>query len=123
MDIENTYQTPGNLKISEDVIASIARFAALECEGIDSVSTGNTGVKGLITKTSYVKPIKIELNDGVVAAEVSVVVKQGERIPALASEVQKNVKIAIQSMTGLAVSKVDVVIAGITLARSTAAAE
>ena len=77
MDMENSYQTPGNLKISQDVIASIAKFAALEIDGVDSVSAGNTGVKGLINKSNYIKPIKIEILDEVVNVEVSLIVRQG----------------------------------------------
>lgn len=117
MDMENSYQTPGNLKISQDVIASIAKFAALEIDGVDSVSAGNTGVKGLINKSNYIKPIKIEILDEVVNVEVSLIVRQGVQIQKVASAVQQNVKNAIQSMTGLAVSRVDIVIAGLALAK------
>ena len=115
MEIENKSQPAGSLKISQDVIASIARFATLEIDGIESVSTGNIGVKGLITKTNYVKAIKIELSEEVVNVEISVIVKHGVKISDVAGAVQNNVKNAIQSMTGLAVAKVDVVIAGISI--------
>lgn len=115
MDIENTYQTPGNLKISQEVIASIAKFATLEIDGVDGVSTGNTGVKGLITKTNYIKPIKIELLDEVVNVEISVIVNHGVKVQQVARAIQDNVKNAIQSMTGLAVARVDITIAGLAL--------
>ncbi|MEG0913352.1 MAG: Asp23/Gls24 family envelope stress response protein [Oscillospiraceae bacterium] len=115
MEIENSYQTPGNLKISQDVVASIAKFATLEIDGVESVSTGNLGVKGLITKTNYVKPIKVELLDEVVNVEINVVVKHGVKIQQVANAIQQNVKNAIQSMTGLAVARVDIIVAGITL--------
>ena len=116
MDLENMTETAGSLKISQDVVASIAKFATLEIDGVDSVSTGNIGVKGLITKTNYVKPIKVELSDGVVNVEINVIVKHGVKIPDLAAAVQQNVKSAIQSMTGLAVARVDVIVAGLSLA-------
>ncbi len=119
MDIENTYQTPGNLKISQEVIASIAKYATLEIEGVESVSAGNTGVKGLITKTNYIRPIKIELLDEVVNVEISVIVCYGVKIQQIARAVQENVKNAIQSMTGLAVARVDIVIAGLALRTET----
>ncbi|MEG1060977.1 MAG: Asp23/Gls24 family envelope stress response protein [Oscillospiraceae bacterium] len=115
MEMENSYQTPGNLKISQDVVASIAKFATLEIDGVESVSTGNLGVKGLITKTNYVKPIKVELLDEVVNVEINVVVKHGVKIQQVANAIQQNVKNAIQSMTGLAVARVDIIVAGITL--------
>lgn len=113
MDIENKNQPAGSLKISQDVVASIAKFATLEIDGVDAVSTGNIGVKGLITKTNYVKAIKIELSEEVVNVEINVIVKHGVKIPDIANAIQQNVKNAIQSMTGLAVAKVDVIIAGI----------
>ena len=116
MEIENAYQTPGSLKISQDVVASIAKFATLEIDGVDSVSTGNSGVKGWLTKTNYTKPIKVELLDEVVNVEISVVVGRGVKIQQVAAAVQQNVKNAIQSMTGLAVARVDIVVAGVSLA-------
>ncbi|MEG0750835.1 MAG: Asp23/Gls24 family envelope stress response protein [Oscillospiraceae bacterium] len=112
MDNETTYQTPGKLKISQDVVASIAKFATLEVDGILSVSASNLGVRGLINRVSYARPIKVELDDEVVSVEISVIVKYGQKIPQVASAVQRNVKNAIQSITGLAVSRVDVIVAG-----------
>ncbi len=115
MDMENKYQPSGSLKISQDVVASIAKFAAMEIEGVESVATGNIGVKGLITKTNYIKPIKIELSEDVVNVEINIIVKHGVKIVDVAAAVQQNVKDSIQSMTGLAVARVNVIIAGITM--------
>ncbi len=123
MDIESMKNAEGSLRISQEVIASIAKFATLEIEGVESVSTANTGVRGLITKTNYLKPIKIELVDDVVNVELNIVVKHGCRIPDLSSQIQRNVKNAIQSMTGLAVAKVDVIVAGLAKTENEAAAE
>ena len=115
MDMENKDRPVGSLKISQDVIASIAKFAALEIDGVEAVSTGNIGVKGLITKTNYVKAIRIELSEEVVNVEINVIVKHGSKIPDTATAIQQNVKDSIQSMTGLAVAKVDVIIAGVAI--------
>lgn len=115
MNIDSASRPNGALKISQEVLASIARFAAMEVEGVESVATGNIGVKGLITKTSYIKAIKIEMAEEVVNVEINVIVKHGVKIPDLAQAVQSNIKTAIQSMTGLAVAKVDVIIAGVSM--------
>ncbi|MEA4911616.1 MAG: Asp23/Gls24 family envelope stress response protein [Oscillospiraceae bacterium] len=123
MDIESIKSADGTLRISQEVIASIAKYATLEIEGVGSVSTANTGVKGLITKTNYLKPIKIELVDDVVNVELNIVVKQGYRIPDLSAQIQQNVKNAIQSMTGLAVAKIDVIVAGLAKASDSEEAE
>lgn len=115
MNKDSASQPAGALKISQEVLASIARYAALEMDGVESVATGNIGVKGLITKTSYIKAIKIEMAEEVVNVEISIIVKQGVKIPEVAHAVQLNIKTAIQNMTGLAVAKVDVVIAGVSI--------
>jgi len=116
VEMENQSLPAGSLKISQDVIASIARYATLEVEGVESVSTGNIGVKGLITKTTYTRAVRIELSDDVVNVEISIIVKHGVKISQIALAVQNNVKNSIQNMTGLAVARVDVVIAGVSIA-------
>ena len=115
MEVENSSLPAGSLKISQDVVASIARFAAMEVDDVVAVSTGNTGVKGLITKTKYVKAIKIELSEDIVNVEISIIVRFGVKVTQVALAVQNNVKNSIQNMTGLAVAKVDVVIAGVSI--------
>ncbi|MDO4567182.1 MAG: Asp23/Gls24 family envelope stress response protein [Oscillospiraceae bacterium] len=112
MNNDAAYQTPGSLKISREVIASIARFATLEVEGVVSIKSHTAGMRGLLNRVSYTKPIKVELVDDIVNVEISIIAKYGINIPETASAVQLNVKNAIQSMTGLAVSRVDVAVAG-----------
>ena len=103
----------GSIKISQDVVAAITKNATLEIDGVSCVSAGNAGIKGLLTKTNYSKPIRIELNEGVARIQVSIIVDSSKRIPDLANAIQLSVKNAVQNMTGLTVSGVDVIIAGI----------
>jgi uncharacterized alkaline shock family protein YloU len=112
-DYYDNDESVGKVKISSDVIASIAENATMEIEGVDSVSTANIGIKGMLTKAKYKKPVKIEINDEMAKIEISIVVDQKARIPDLANAIQLNIKNAIQNMTGLTVLGVDVIIAGI----------
>lgn len=123
MDNDTAYQTPGSIRISQDVVASIARFATLEIEGVESVSSGSAGVRGLLNKVNYTKPIRVQLDDDVVNVDVSIIAKYGVHIPEVASAVQRSVKSSIQSMTGLAVSRVDVTVAGTAPASASGEAE
>ena len=111
MDFDNT--SAGNVRISHDVISSIAKYATLEIDGAESVAMA--GVKGIVGKGKYARPIKVDITDSVVSVEINVIVRNGVKIPEIASAIQQNVKNAIQSMTGLAVSMVDIVVAGIAL--------
>ena len=112
MQNHETGQAAGNLKISRDVIATIARYATLEVEGVDSLASFATNLKGLLKKQSP-KPISIDLSDDIAAIDIHVNVRAGVNIPLTAEKVQSSVKEAVQNMTGIAVSRVNIVIAGI----------
>lgn len=52
MQSHDQNQAAGNLKISREVIATIARYAALEIEGVDSLASFATNLKGWLLKNS-----------------------------------------------------------------------
>ena len=109
-------QAAGNLKISREVIATIARYAALEIEGVDSLASFATNLKGWLLKKQSAKPIGIDLSDDVAVIELHVNIKAGVNIPETAEKIQSAVKEAVQNMTGIAVSRVNINIAGIVFA-------
>ncbi len=106
-------QSAGNLRISREVIATIARYATLEIEGVDSLASFATNIKGWLLKKQSAKPIVISLNDDIAIIDVHVNIKAGINIPAVAEKIQSAVKEAVQNMTGIAVSRVNINIAGI----------
>ena len=109
MDVSNP-TVNGSLQISTEVIAKIARMAALEVEGVKDVSPAKNGVKGLLSKG---KSVAVSLSDDVAELTLEVTVYYGAHIPAVCEKVQKNVKSAVQSMTSITVSRVNVVVAGV----------
>lgn len=113
MELQNTELMGGSLQISTDVIAKIARCAALEVEGISDVSCGKPSkrVKDLLEIIQT--PVTVEMKEGIAEITISLVVAFGARIPAVAEKVQENVKNAVQSMTSVTVSRVNLVIAGL----------
>ena len=115
MDIENkTAASSGNLKISNNVIATVAKMATLEIEGVESITLGNTSVHRWFSKTNYARPIKISIENGSAMIDICIVVKNGFNIPQLSIKIQQNVKSAVENMTGLVVSRVDITVVGIT---------
>ena len=113
MQSHDQNQAAGNLKISREVIATIARYAALEIEGVDSLASFATNLKGWLLKKQSAKPIGIDLSDDVAVIELHVNIKAGVNIPETAEKIQSAVKEAVQNMTGIAVSRVNINIAGI----------
>lgn len=114
MDLQNMDLQGGSLQISTEVIAKIARCAALEVEGVAEVSCGtqNKKLKDLL-EASIQPPVAVEMRDGTAELTLHLIVASGARIPAVAEKVQENVKSAVQNMTSVTVSRVNLVIAGL----------
>lgn len=105
--------TVGSLQIATDVLGKIARQAALEIEGVAAVESGSgSGMRNAVVSRIQ-KPVTVSMADGVAEISVSVLVRYGARIPSLCEHVQENVKTSVQNMTGVTVSRVNVVVAGI----------
>ena len=84
-----------------------------EVEGVQAVSAGSHSVKGLFRTVSQYRPITVEMTEDVAEITVNILVKYGCKIPPLAERVQENVKNAVQNMTQITVSRVNVVVAGL----------
>ncbi|MCD7725536.1 MAG: Asp23/Gls24 family envelope stress response protein [Clostridiales bacterium] len=119
----NTYvlQEDGNLgtvKIADDVVAMIAALAAAEVEGVAAM--GGTVSNELLKKVgmkSLAKGARVEVLNQKVKAELSITMEYGFNIPATCQQVQNKVKSAIENMTGLEVTDVNIRIAGIHVAK------
>ena len=108
----------GSVKISEEVVGIVAGVAAMEVNGVAGMSSSLTGgIAELLGKKNLSKGVKVELGETNALVGISLVVEYGCRIPDVAWEVQEKVKKAIESMTGLEVTKVDVFVNGVALAK------
>ena len=115
MDLQNMDLQGGSLQISTEVIGKIARCAALEIEGVAEVSCGkqNKKLKDLLEIASIQPPVVVEMRDGTANITLHLLTSFGARIPSVAEKVQENVKNAVQNMTNVTVSRVNLVIAGL----------
>ena len=109
----------GNIKISVDVVATIAGIAANEIEGVAGMCGSLAGgiAEFLGSKKSPTKGVKVEMKDDSVSVDLYIIVEYGIRIPELAWEIQENVKTSIESMTGLNVEKVNIHVDGVSFAK------
>ena len=110
MDLQNMDLQGGSLQISTEVVGKIA----LEVEGVAEVSCGtqNKKLKDLL-EASIQPPVAVEMRDGTAELTLHLIMASGARIPAVAEKVQENVKSAVQNMTSVTVSRVNLVIAGL----------
>ena len=122
MELQNMDLRGGSLQISTEVLGKIARCAALEVAGVAEVSCGsqNRKVKDFLERANVQSPVTVEMRDGTAGITLHLVVAFGARIPSVAEKVQENVKTAVQNMTNVTVSRVDLVIAGLAPAQDAA---
>ena len=97
----------GQVKISNDVIATIAGLAALEVEGVETITT----FTDKLLKNN--NGVKIQIEDEDVNLDIMVLIDYGISIPDIALKIQENVKNTVETMTGLKVSQVNIHIQGI----------
>ena len=118
-EIHNTYTikedgTLSTVRIADEVVAVIAGLAATEVKGVASLGGGITnsmvarkGIKALS------KGVKITVTEGEVKADLIVNLTYGSNIPEVAKEVQDRVSSAIENMTGMKVTDVNLRVTGI----------
>lgn len=109
----------GMVRIHNDVISAVASIAANEIKGVIKMGGGfGRGLYELITKKSSTKGVRITSSNNEVQLGVSIIVEYGVDIPHVADNVQENVKVAVEKMTGLTISGVDVDVEGVQAAPS-----
>ena len=106
----------GRVQIHNNVVAVIARLAALRVPGV--VELGGSfadGLAGLFSRKTGDRGIRVEVEDASVSIEMNLVIEYGVRIPEVAWRVQTEVRRAVEQMTGKAVREVNVVIQNVRL--------
>ncbi len=97
------------LKISDDVIITVARLAALDVKGV----AGLCGDVNMLSKIRKNGPIRISVMEDVAAIDIAIKVKSTEKVGIVAREVQSAVKENVQNMTGITAARVNVSVCGV----------
>ena len=105
----------GKVVFAPDVVATIAGLAAYEVKGVSGLAgTVIEGISGIFTKKNLTKGVHVEVGQEEAAVDLSVNVKYGFRIQEVCTEIQKEVKNAIETMTALRVVEVNVFVQSVT---------
>lgn len=106
----------GEVRISDEVIAIIAGLAASEVEGVASMA-GNV-TRDLIERLgvkSLSRGVRILVSENAVKAALNVNLKYGYNVPDTCAQIQDKVKTAIETMTGLHVTEVNIKIVNVVM--------
>ena len=111
---EDENNEESGIKIADDVVAVIAGKAASEVSGVFGMAGGFAGgITEVFGKKNFSKGIKVDVEEKSVKIDVNIIVEYGARIPDVAFEIQNRVKKAVEAMTGLNVSSVNVHVQGV----------
>ena len=106
--------TIGEVRIADEVVAFIAGLAATEVDGVDSMAGNITNeLVGKLGMKNLSKGVKVDVLEDVVCVDLALNIEYGFNILETSKRVQERVKAAIENMTGLTVSDVNVRIASV----------
>ena len=118
--IEKAYtldsSSAGEVKVADEVVASIAALAAGEVEGV-SGTTGSIGQ--MLMKTGGMgsgsgSGVRVDIAGNMVRVDLALVMRYGYNVMETCRKVQDKVKSAIENMTGLNVTDVNIRITSVT---------
>ena len=100
----------GNVHISEDAICTVAGMAAIEIEGVAGLSGLGSDISA---KKNLSKGVRLRTTEDELTIDLSLLVKFGSNIQAVARAVQEAVVNSVESVVGLTVAAVNVHVAGV----------
>ncbi|MCC3372974.1 Asp23/Gls24 family envelope stress response protein [Cohnella sp. REN36] len=104
----------GLIRISDDVVATIAGLAALETPGVSAMSGGiSEGLAKRLSGKNAQRGVSVEVGQVEAAIDLRIVVQYGSPIQEVGRRLQENVREAVENMTGLRVVEVNVKVEGV----------
>lgn len=113
IEMKTTY---GQIDISNEVIATIAGGAAIDCYGIVGMASRKQlkdGITELLGRENFSRGIVVRQEDDEVHIDMYIIVSYGTKISEVAHNVQNKVKYTLDQMLGLAVDSVNIYVQGV----------
>jgi len=111
----NTANAYGRMFISDEAIAIVAGYTALECYGVvDLVSKKlSDNFAELFKKEPLSRGVKILTVDNRIYIDLYVILKYGVSISAVAESLKRAVKYSVENFTGMIVDSVNINVIGV----------
>jgi uncharacterized alkaline shock family protein YloU len=107
----------GQISVAEGVVQKIAGTACREIAGVHAMGTGGTRAFGAIRERipgssgpNFAQGVGVEVGETEAAIDLDIVVEYGVGIAELGRSIQRNVKQAVERMTGLRVVEVNIAV-------------
>ncbi len=107
-------QELGSITVSKEVVAIIAALETLKTKGVVGITSGyRSNSTNTLPRKDLAKGVEVWMKTGEVAITIPIITDYEVGIFKVAEEVQRKVKDAVCSMTGLEVLKVNVNVQGV----------
>ncbi len=107
-------QEVGNVTVSKEVVAIIAAMETIKTKGVVGITSGYRGKSSnILSRKDFGKGVEVWMKPGEATITIPIITDYEVGIFKVAEEVQRKVKDAVCSMTGLEVLKVNVNVQGI----------
>lgn len=103
------------VSVNTEVLAKMTEIAAKEVDGVIGLSKKAINFKDAVKIKTPFTGVKVESVNGALKLSVYICVKEDAVVNLVAEKVQANVKDKIQTMTGTAVTQVNVIVADVKL--------
>lgn len=105
----------GNIVIDDNVIATLAGIAAMECYGLVGMATSSAteGLVELLKREHLTKGVRVTSEENRVVIDLYIMVQFGVSISAVSSNIIERVKYTIEDITGLTVEHVNINVQGV----------
>ncbi|MDQ0217120.1 Asp23/Gls24 family envelope stress response protein [Peribacillus cavernae] len=106
----------GQIDISNDVIATIAGGAAVDCYGIVGMASKKQlkdGIAEILRRENFTKGVIVRQENDEVHIDMFIIVSYGTKISEVAHNVQSKVKYTLDKTVGLAVESVNIFVQGV----------
>jgi len=111
---DNSQEGLGNVTVSKEVVAIIAALETIKIKGVVGITSGyRSKSTNVLYRKDLDKGVEVWMKTGEAAITIPIITDYEVGIFKVAEEVQRRVKDAVCSMTGLKVLKVDVNVQGI----------
>ena len=108
--------TQGSTTIADVVVSKIAGLAAREVHGVHDLGGNASRAVGALrdripgASTNYSQGVSVEVGEKQAAVDIDIVAEYGVAIADLAAGIRRNVIAAIEKMTGLEVTEVNITV-------------
>ena len=114
MSVNMIYEN-GNVTIDDQVFATLAGLAAMECYGVVGMASRNAtqGIFELLKREQLTKGIKVTTIDEKIIIDLYIVLQYGVKISVVADNIISRIKYSVETFSGVSVENVNIFVQGV----------